>query len=332
MSEQYITLESTTTTTHNFTKSFSSSPIQLDGDWEVAVAQIYVPRVSFLAQLRRQFSSSQEIARWKFFYDTSGAGSATTSIEQAVTASIFDQLGEDVTKAEVLQAIFSEGFNKAVKAVKADSTVSAAYWQDSSDHAMYQTFEWEGDDLVLKSSGPLDGSDAYLRLHKNLANVMYLTNRNYKLTRFLYPKSSVNYDFKGKVTWQKIGNEYYFYGNVDWVFLSARSTPWKSSSLELILHEDIHCDAVSSQSNSGQTVLHANVPFGGITITPPVRNYLSVASSSLSSIRVWITVAGTSTTLSSGLHQEKTHVVLHFRKKETNTMGAYRRDHPTMVI
>lgn len=53
MIEQYITLKSTTSTTHNFTKSFTSNPIQLDGDWEVAVAQIYIPRVSFLSQVSR---------------------------------------------------------------------------------------------------------------------------------------------------------------------------------------------------------------------------------------------------------------------------------------
>ena len=78
--------------------------------------------------------------------------------------------------------------------------------------------------------------------------------------------------------------------------------------------------------------MHAVVPFGGITITPAIRDYQPLSGTSFSSIRVWITSAGTNVTLSSIWHDEKTHMVLHFKKEKQNLRGDYRRDHPTMVF
>ena len=215
MSEQLVRLTSTTTNTHNFTTNFST-PLKFDdGNWSVAIAEIYILRVSRLSTLRRMFNSGEEIARWRFFYDTSGVGSTQGYIDQAVFMEVFDGLGDDVTKAEILQAVFADGFNKAMKAVKGDSTVTKAHWQDSSNDAMYQKFVWEGDDLVLKGAGTSYGADSYLRMSQKFFNLFYLLDNNNQLTKEAYPRSSVNYDFKDKVTWRLANNntELYLYGN-----------------------------------------------------------------------------------------------------------------------
>ena len=330
MTDQLVRLTSGTSDTHDFTSNFSTPLSFGDGDWSVAIAEVYIPRVPRLSTIKNMFNSGEEIARWRFYYDTVGNGSSPKAIEQAVFESVLDGLGDNVTKADILQAIAADGMNRIIKAVKADSTVSKAYWHDSSGNNMYQRFVWEGDDLVLKASAY--GTDTYLRLSEKLFNMFYILDSNYDMTKEVYPKVSINYDFKGKTIWRLANNnkELYLYGNVDWVFVSLKKTPLYATSLVSKQHVDIRCDAVADTS---KVFMHAVVPFGGVTITPAVRDYQPLRSvASLSSIRVWIVSAGTNITLSSALHTEKTHVVLHFKKEEQNVRGDYRRDHPTMVF
>ena len=330
MTDQLVRLTSTTSTTHDFTTDFSPALTFTDEDtWSVAIAEIYIPRVPRLATIRDRFNSGEQLASLRVFYDTVGNGSNTKSIIQAVYETVLADLGDNVTKADILQAIYADGMNKIIAAVKADSTVSKAYWHDSSGDAMYQKFVWEGDDLVLKASAT--GMDTYLRLSYKLFGLFSIIDSNLKMTKDVYPRASINYDFKDKVTWSLANNntELYLYGNVDWVFVNLKNTPFNTTSLFPKQHVDVRSDVVS---DTNKVFMHAVVPFGGITITPAIRDYQPLSGSSMSSIRVWITSAGTNISLSSALHEEKTHVVLHFKKEKQNLRGDYRREHPTMVF
>ena len=216
MTDLLVRLSSTDTTTHNFTTSFSPSlSFPDEGQWSVAIAEIFIPRVSRLRTIRSLFFSREEVASWRFYYDSSGAGTTIASIDQAVTEIVFDTLGDNVTKADILLAIYAQGFNDIIKAVKADSTIAKGYWKDSTGH-LYQRFEWEGDNLVLKAAAAA-GADGYLRLSDKLFNLMGLIGYGNKLSQYLYPRASNNYDFKDKETWRLANNntELYLYANVD---------------------------------------------------------------------------------------------------------------------
>lgn len=335
MANQLVRLTSTKSTTFNFFTAFSPDLSFTDQEqWSVAIAEIFIPRAPRLYQVRAVFNSGEQLASWRFYYDKSGAGSTISNIDQAVTESIFDSLGDDMTKADILQAVFADGFNNAVKAVKDDSTITKAYWKDGTK-PLHQRFVWEGDDLVLKGSPSANGRDGWLRLSDKLYNLLGLLSSN-KLSKFVYPRnqSNFNYDFKDKVTWSLANNntELYLYANVDWVFVNMKSSPLISVNLTPFQHVDIRSDVVS---DSSKPFLHAAVPFGGITIIPPIRDYRPLAKGSYSSIQLWISNAGSSSSLPhihKLLTDDKTHVVLHFKKTEQNLRGDYRREHPTMVF
>ena len=331
MTDLLVRLTSTVSTTQNFSTSFSPSlSFPDEGQWSVAIAEIFIPRIPRLSTIRSLFNSGVEIARWRFYYDSSGVGTTIANIDQAVTETVFDTLGDNVTKADILLAIHAQGFNDIIKAVKADSTIAKAYWKDSTGH-LYQRFDWEGDNLVLKAAAAA-GADGYLRLSDKFFNLLGLVSRN-QLSRYLYPHASNNYDFKDKMTWRLANNntELYLYANVDWVFVNMKDSPIINSRLVPLNHVDVRSDVVS---NSSDVFLHAAVPFGGITIIPTIRDYKPLAKGTYSSIRLWISDAGSTTPIRRNnlWHTEKTHVVLHFKKEKQNLRGDYRRDHPTMVF
>ena len=333
MTDLLVRLSSRDITTHNFITSFSPALSFTDEEqWSVAIAEIFIPRLSRLVTIRTLFRSGEEMARWRFYYETSGVGTTTASIDQAVTEHAFDTLGDNVTKADILLAIYAQGFNDVIKAVKADSTIAKAYWKDSAG-SLYQTFVWEGDNLVLKAPGSAAASDGYLRLSKKLFDLLGLVGYGNILSKYLYPRSKDNYDFKDKVTWRLANNntELYLNGTVDWVFVNMKESPFINSRLIPLNHVDVRSDVVA---DSSKVFLHAVVPFGGVTIIPPIRDYRPLAKGSYSSIRLWISDAGKTTpiSLNNAWHTDKTHVVLHFKKENLNLRGDYRREHPTMVF
>ena len=334
MTDQLVRLTSTETTINNFSTAFSPALSFSDQEqWSVAIAEIFLPRAPRLYQVRALFNSGEQLASWRFYYDTSGVGSTIANIDQAVYEGVFDTLGNDITKADILQAIFAKGFNKAVKAIKDDSTIAKAYWKDGTDF-LHQRFVWEGDNLVLKGAGA-NGSDGWLRMSDKLYGLLGLVTLN-ELSRFLYPRnqSNGNYDFKDKVTWRLANNntELYLYANVDWVFVNMKSSPLVSTRLTPLHHVDIRSDVVQ---DSSKPILHAAVPFGGITLVPSIRDYRPLAKDSYSSIRLWVSNPGSLSSIGHNhklLTDDKTHVVLHFKKEKQNLRGDYRRDHPTMVF
>ena len=338
MTDQLVRLTSRDVTIHNFTTSFSPDLTFTDeGQWSVAIAEIFIPRTTVLLTVGSLFGSNEQLASWRFYYDKSGVGSTISNIDQSVTENIFDTLGDNMTKADILQAIFAYGFNSTVKAIKSDSSITKAFWLDGTT-PLHQRFVWEGDNLVLKGTGA-NGGDGWLRMSNKLFNLLGLVILSSKsLSKYLYPRGfcNDNYDFKTKLTWRLANNntELYLYANVDWVFVNMKTSPLigGAGALVPLHHVDIRSDVVS---DSSKAFTHAAVPFGGITITPSIRDYRPLAKGSYSSIRVWISNAGSSTPLriSNRLYtDDKTHMVLHFKKEKQNLRGDYRRDHPTMVF
>ena len=335
MTDNLVRLTSTDTTTYNFTTTFSPELTFTDQEqWSVAIAEIFIPRTTYLKQMRNLFGSGEQVASWRFYYDKAGNGSDIAYIDQAVYESAFDTLGDDITKANILQAVFSQGFNSAVKAVKDDSQIAKAFWLDGIK-PMYQRFVWEGDDLVLKGSASANASDGWFRMSDKLFKALGLV-RGTQLTRYLYPRAIANdnYDFKSKVTWSlsNLNTELRLYANMDWVFVNMKNSPLISNTLVPLHHVDIHSDVVQ---DSSKVFMHAAVPFRGITITPHVRDYRPLAKGSYSSIRVWVSEPGNNTPINLSnrlLGDDKTHVVLHFKKEKQNLRGDYRREHPTMVF
>ena len=335
MTDQLVRLTSTDTTIYNFSTSFSPDLSFTDQEqWSVAIAEIFIPRASRLYQVRSSFNSGEQLASWRFYYDTSGAGSTFANMDQAVNEDVFDTLGDDMTKADILQAIFAQGFNKAVKALKSDSTISKAYWLDGTD-SVNQRFVWEGDNLVLKGATSSNGSDGWFRVSDKLFKLLGLVRSN-QLSRYLYPRNhgNDNYDLKRKVTWRLSNNdtELHLYANVDWIFVNMKTSPLINPSLVQSLHLDIRSDVVQ---DSSKAILHAAVPFGGITIVPAIRDYRPLAKGAYSSIRLWVSDPGSTSprrVASKLLTDDKTHVVLHFKKEKQNLRGDYRREHPTMVF
>ena len=335
MAEQIVRLSSSTSqnNAYNFATTFSPD-LKFEGEgWSVAIAQIHIPRSDRLYALRSKFSSNEVIAECRVYYDTSGSGTSHHFIDQEVKADILDGLGTDVTKAEVLQAILASGFNNAYKRIKNDSTITKAYWHDSSGDIMYQRFEWSGDDLVLKWAGDSYGANAYLRLDDKLIDLLYLINvRTNTLSKSLYPRNADNYDIKSQiylVSGSGNGRQLYLYGNVDWVFVNAKSTPF-SPPLGDHLHMDVHGDFVSG----GSVLMHVSIPFGGLTLTPAIRDYKPLSDTSFSSLRVWVTAQGqtSQTGTPSSVLGLRSNYILHFKKEKQNLRGDYRREHPTMVF
>ena len=335
MTDELVRLTSTNTNYYNFSHAFSPALSFSDEEqWSVAVAEIFIPRSPRRNHIRILFNDGEELVNWRFYYDKSGSGSDITYIDQSVTDLVLDTLGDDMTKADILQAIFSYGFNKVVKTIKDDSTIAKAFWKDNGK-TLHQRFVWEGDNLVLKGADGANGTDGWLRMSDKLYNLLGLvTNSN--LSRFLYPRntdSNSNYDFHDKLTWRlaNLNTELYLYANVDWVFVNMKSTPLISSSLAPLEHLDIYSTAVSDSS----PLIHVAVPFGGITIVPAIRDYKPLAKGSYDYIRTYMKLPGSSSTLRENRRlptDDKTHVVLHFKKEKQNLRGDYRREHPTMVF
>ena len=330
--ELLLRLSSTTSTTHNFTTSYSQ-PLKFDDveKWSVAIAQVHIPRVTFLKNLRAQLGSSgTTIAQWRFGADTSGSGTARDTVTVDIGTDVFDNMGDNLTKADVLQQMFSTGFYTALKGLRADPRHSNYHWNDTKNTPMYQRFVWEGDDLVLKNAGTTFGRNSWLRIDRKMIDLLGLLDQANDFLN-LYPRGIANYNVKDQIFelyGSGSGLKLYLYGDVDWVFVNMKSTPWLSPSIVDKIHVDVRCDLVDSTN----AMLHGVVGYKGVTITPSVRDYKPLLKSSVSSIRVWISPAGSSTPVSSSLHDEKTHVVLHFKKEKQNLRGDYRREHPTMVF
>ena len=335
MTDNLVRLTSRDVSIYNFSTNFSPALTFTDKDqWSVAIAEIFIPRTTYLKQVRKLFSSGEQVASWRFYYDKAGNGSDIAYIDQAVYESVFDTMGDDISKADMLQAVFAQGFNDAVKAVKDDSQIAKAFWLDGIK-PLYQRFVWEGDDLVLKGSSSGYASDGWFRMSDKLFLALGLV-RQTKLTRYLYPRAiaNENYDFKSKITWSlsNLNTELRLYANMDWVFVNMKNSPLIGSTLVPLHHVDIHCDVVA---DSSKVFMHAAVPFRGITITPSVRDYRPLAKESYNSIRLWVSEPGKNTPISVPnrlLGDDKTHVVLHFKKVKQNLRGDYHRDHPTMVF
>ena len=328
-----LRLVSTTSNTHDFTTSYSPALTFSDvEDWSVSVAQIHIPRQSFLENLKLQLGPSlgSTIGQWRFYVDTSGSGTTRDWVNVDFNGHVFDQMDNDnVTKADALQAMHSYSFNAAIKSVKSDTRHARFYWHDSKGTPMWQRFVWEGDDLVLKGAGLEFGANAYVRFDRKLIDLLGLLDSQNNFLN-IYPRGNDNYDIKSQI-YELYGSgtnlQLYLYGDVDWVFVGTKTTPWLSPSIKKTVHMDVRCDLVDST----KAMLHGVVGYKGVTITPPIRDYKPLLKSSVSSIRVWISEAGKSST-PSGLHSEKTHVVLHLKKKKENLRGDYRREHPTMVF
>ena len=331
-----VRLTSTNLTYYNFSHVFSPALTFSDEEqWSVAVAEIFIPRSLRQNHIRILFNTGEQIASWRFYYDKAGNGSDITHIDQAVTESVLDTLGDAMTKADLLQSIFAQGFNKVVKTIKDDRTIAKAFWKDGTK-TLHQRFVWEGDDLVLKGADGANGADGWLRMSDKLYSLLGLIS-NSNLSRFIYPRNigNGNYDFHDKVTWSltNLNTELYLYANVDWVFVNMKSSPLVDSNNNLnpLEHLDVYSSAVSDSS----PMIHVAVPFGGTTVVPAIRDYKPLAKGSFDYIRTYMKLPGSSTTLDESTRlptDDKTHVVLHFKKEKQNLRGDYRREHPTMVF
>ena len=109
--------------------------------------------------------------------------------------------------------------------------------------------------------------------------------------------------------------------SVDWVFTTLQ-TPWPTRYIpeKVYKHVDINCDMiVSNKVNDDDKYIlhHAEIPGDGGLVVPVQRSYMKLGSTSYGNISVWLTdVAGRLPTLVN----EKTRLVLHFRKKPSQTV------------
>ena len=145
---------------------------------------------------------------------------------------------------------------------------------------------------VMNAGGTALGSGFHYRIRDN--------DNMIRTSTFIYNNDEIN-----------------LYSSVDWVFTTLQ-TPWSTRYIpeKVYKHVDINCDAiVTHQVNDAEKHIlhHAEIPGDGGLVVPRERSYMKLHSVSYNNISVWLTdVAGRLPTLPN----EKTRLVLHFRKKK----------------
>ena len=322
--DKYLTLISETSNNNNFTVNFTSQ-LTFGEDWEVALVQAYVPHrhSHFQDSFKSYFPNNRIIAQLVMHYKTSTSASRSISTSATVRIDdIIDGIHKGTTKLDVLKMIYAAAWNKIMYLLRSDATITAAYplgKQGDQDILLHQSLEETPYGVTLKGYGVRGGR---LTLNITLAQMMDILDAAGtglgSGVRFLY-RGNVNIRRTDTFTYDS--EEINLFSEVDWVF-STLHTPWSTRYIpeKVYKHVDINCDMiVPNKVNSDDKLIlhHAEIPGDGGLVVPVQRSYKKLKSTSYSNMRVWLTdVAGRLPTLVN----EKTRLVLHFRKKPSETI------------
>ena len=319
--DKYLTLISETNNNNNFTVNFNA-PLVFNVDWEVALVQAYVPHrhSHFQDHFKSYFPNNRIIAQLVMHYKTSPSATTSTSTSTIIRIDdIIDGIHKGTTKLDVLKMIYAAAWNKIMYLLKTDATLTAAYPKDDKGNMLHQSLEETAYGVTLKGYGVRGGR---LTLNKTLAQMMDILDAAGtglgSGVRFVYRD---NANIRRTDTFTYDSEEINLWSEVDWVF-STLHTPWSTQYIpeKVYKHVDINCDMIVSNkvnSDDKHVLHHAEIPGDGGLVVPIQRSYMKLSSVSYSSINVWITdVAGRLPTLVN----EKTRLVLHFRKKPSQTM------------
>ena len=218
-------------------------------------------------------------------------------------------MGKGATKLDVLKMIYTVAWDKIMYDLKADTSATAAYPKDNNGNVLHQSLEDTSYGVTLKGDTTVGGR---FSLGKTLAQMMDIMNA-------AGLGSDVNIKRADTFTWNN--TQINLYSDVDWVFTTLH-TPWSTRYIpeKLYKHVDINCDMIVSQliNNDKKYILyHAEIPGDGDLVIPCERSYVRLHSVSYRTINIWMTKeAGSIVTLPN----EKTRIILHFRKKPLQTM------------
>ena len=321
--EKIVTLISGAADYNNFTVTFGKK-FSVGDNWEVALTQAHIPHrpTQFADTFKSQFTSNQQIANLKMYYDISGSGTTLKYHEVGIGVDdIVRGLGDWPSKADILKIIFNLLWNAMMVKLKSNSVVwTSIHLQDSAGNPTHQTLEVSAQGLKLKGCSAQHG---YLYLDTKLAQMLDIVDAaGTKLGRGVRYNLRGNLDVKATTPYQFLAGGIHLFSNVDWVFDSLYGTPWSMAYgmvKEPVKHVDVHCDAGQAQAVNGvnsQVMLHAKVTQEAHVISPPVPHYVKVPSLEYKKMRVWITELGSS--MLATLPRGKTRVTLHFRQKGSN--------------
>ena len=255
-------------------------------------------------------------------YNTSPT--ATTSVSKTTTLrvdDIIDGVGKGTSKLDVLKMIYSVAWNKIMFELRTDSSVTTAYPKDSNGNMLHQTLEETAHGVTLKGYALKGGR---LTLDKTLAQMMGVLNvLGTGLGSGVHYRLRDNDNIKRTDTFTLNNDEISLYSSVDWVL--TLHTPWPTRYIptEVYKHVDINCSLiVPQQVNNNDTnyiLYHAEIPGNGGLVIPQQRIYVKLRSTSFNLIQIWITDYETGQ-IDQTLPFEKTRVILHVRKKPSQTI------------
>ena len=319
--DRYITVTSTQHTANNFTVNTN---VSFGEDWEVALVQAYIPHSDshFREHFKKYFPNNKLIAGMAVHYKTSP--SATVSVSKATTLrvdDIIEGVGNGTSKLDVLKMIYAVAWNKIMHELRTDATVTAAYPKDSSGDMLHQTLEETSQGVTLKGYALKGGR---FTLDKTLAQMMGVVNvGGTGLSSGIHYKLRDNDNIKRIDTFTLNNDEIDLFSGVDWVF--TLHTPWSTRYIpeKVFKHVDINCSLIVPQQvnidKNSRTLYHAEIPGDGGLVVPQQRIYMTLRSTSFNFIQIWLTNHETGT-LDHTLPWEKARVILHFRKKPSQTM------------
>ena len=205
--------------------------------------------------------------------------------------------------------------------LRTDSSVTAAYPKDDKGNMLHQTLEEMAHGMTLKGYAVTGGR---FTLDKKLAQMMNVMNvAGTGLGSGVHYRIRDNDNIKRTSAFTYNNDEINLYSSVDWVF--TLHTPWSTRYIpvEVYKHVDINCSLIAPQQvnidKNSRTLYHTEIPGDGGLVIPHQRIYVQLRSTSFSFIQIWITNHETGS-LDHTLPFEKTRVILHFRKKPSQTV------------
>ena len=184
---------------------------------------------------------------------------------------------------------------------------------------LHQTLEETTYGVILKGCSVTGGR---FTLDKTLAQMMGVMNAaGTALGSGVHYRIRNNDNIKRTSTFTWNNNEINLDSSMDWVFTTLQ-TPWPTRYIpeKVYKHVDINCDMIVSHkvNDDDKHILHhAEIPGDGGFVVPDQRSYMKLGSVSHANTSVWLTeVAGGLPTL----NNEKTRLVLHFRKRPLQIM------------